>query len=221
MKDIKELAKSKMAKLTKKDIVVLWGGSNDVAKNNSVVGMKHILDLVINSSHTNVILMNVPHRHDLIKDSCVNREVEAFNRKLRNRLKCFKKLELIEVDSERELYTRQGQHLNSRGKENIASKIALTIERVVKRKVDPISIKWYDDEELDSQKHQDQTTQESSSSISITTDVIHNANNDPEEEEEEVKHSEPLITTDKKQELAPKHVKRQPVTRGDDFLWEA
>jgi hypothetical protein len=32
-----------MAQLTKKDIVVLWGGgSNDVAKNDSVVGMKHI-----------------------------------------------------------------------------------------------------------------------------------------------------------------------------------
>jgi hypothetical protein len=72
--------------------------------------------------------MNVPHRHDLIKDSCVNREVEAFNRKLRNRMKCFKKVELIEVDSERELYTRHGQHLNLRGKENLASKIALTIE---------------------------------------------------------------------------------------------
>jgi hypothetical protein len=82
MKDIKESAKSKMAQLTKKDIVVLWGGSNDVAENNSVVGMKHILDLVINSSHTKVILMNVPHRHYLIKDSCVNREVEAFNRTL-------------------------------------------------------------------------------------------------------------------------------------------
>jgi hypothetical protein len=74
-----------MAQLTKKDIVVLWGGSNDVAKNDSVVGMKHILDLVLNSSHTNVILLGVPHRHDLIKDLCVNKEVEVFNRNLQNR----------------------------------------------------------------------------------------------------------------------------------------
>ena len=34
------------------------------------------------------------------------------------------------------------------------------------------------------------------------------------------KESEPLTTADKEQELAPKHVKRQPVTRGNDFLWE-
>jgi hypothetical protein len=38
--------------------------------------------------------------------------------------------------------------------------------------MDPISIKWYGDEELDNQKHLDQTTQESSSSISITTDML-------------------------------------------------
>jgi hypothetical protein len=76
---------------------------------------------------------------------------------------------------------------------------------VVKIKVDPISIKWYGGEEVDSQKLQDQTTQESSSSISITTDVTHNSNNDPEEdedEEEEVKHSAPLITTDKKTRIS-------------------
>jgi hypothetical protein len=42
MKYIKESAKMKMAQLTRQGIVVLWGSSNDVARNNSVVGMKHI-----------------------------------------------------------------------------------------------------------------------------------------------------------------------------------
>ena len=93
MKDIKESAKMKMAQLTRDDTVVLWVGSNDVARNNSVVGMKHILDLLINSTHTNVILLSAPHRYDLIKDSCVNREVEVFNRSLRNRLKSFGKVD--------------------------------------------------------------------------------------------------------------------------------
>ena len=46
-----------------------------------------------------------------------------------------------------------------------------------------------------------------------------------EEKDEEVegaakKECEPLITADKEQELAPKRVKKQPVTRGNDFLWE-
>jgi hypothetical protein len=63
----------------REDIVVLWGGSNDVAKINSVMDRKHILYQLINSTHTNVILLSVPHRHGLIKDSCVNREVKVFN----------------------------------------------------------------------------------------------------------------------------------------------
>jgi len=86
--------------------------------------MKHILDLLINSTHTNVILLSVHHRHDLINGLCVNREVKVFNRSLRNRLKCFRKVELIEMVSEREFYTKHGQHLNSRGKESMASRIA-------------------------------------------------------------------------------------------------
>jgi hypothetical protein len=145
MKNIKESAKIKMVQLTNGDIVVLWGDSNDVARNNSVVGMKHILDLLINSSHTNLILLSVSHRHNLISDSCVNREVEAFSSSSRNRLKCFGKVKLVDVINEREFYTRHGQNLNSRGKESMASKIAWTIERIMRKKADPISMKWCDD----------------------------------------------------------------------------
>jgi len=78
MKDIKGSAKMKITQVTREAIVVSWGGSNDFARNNSVVGMKHILDLLINSTHTNVILFSVRHRHDL----SVNREVKVFSRSL-------------------------------------------------------------------------------------------------------------------------------------------
>jgi len=58
------------------------GSSYDIARNNSTVGMKNILEFIINANHTNVIIMNAPHRHDLIMNSCVKNKVEAFNRKL-------------------------------------------------------------------------------------------------------------------------------------------
>jgi len=80
----------------------MGGVSNDVARNNSVVGMKHILELLKNPSDTNVILLSVPHRRDLISDSCVNRGVEAFN-SLQNRLKCFGKVKLVDVINERDM----------------------------------------------------------------------------------------------------------------------
>ena len=114
MKAIKEPAMAKIDQLTKEDIVVLWGGSNDVAKNNSLSGMKHILDLAINADHTNVIQLSVPHRHDLVNESCVNKEVRIFNNNLRNRLRRFNNVKVIEVPNERNFYTKHGQHLTFR-----------------------------------------------------------------------------------------------------------
>ena len=95
----------------------MGGGSNDIARNNSINGMKNILELVMNANHTNVIIMSAPHRHDLIRNSCVKKEVEAFNRKLCKRLKRFDKVKMIEVINETACYTKHGQHLNTGGKE--------------------------------------------------------------------------------------------------------
>jgi len=47
--------------LTNNDIIVFWGGTNDVSKNNSHDGLKHITNFVKVNSHTNIILMSVPH----------------------------------------------------------------------------------------------------------------------------------------------------------------
>jgi len=161
-----------MEHLTRDDIVALWVGSNDVARNNSMVGMKHILDLLINSTHTNVILISVPHRYDLIKGSCINREVGVFNRSLENRLKSG----LIHVVYEREFYTKHRQHLNLRGKENMASRIAHIIDSMIKRKVDPIHVKWYNDAVTDSQKCQNQDTHEKTGFDGTTTNAVQSAN---------------------------------------------
>jgi hypothetical protein len=61
MKTIKDTAGAKVEQLTKKNVVVLWGGSNDIAKHNSLVGLKHIIKFLIESNHTNVILLTAPH----------------------------------------------------------------------------------------------------------------------------------------------------------------
>jgi hypothetical protein len=57
MEDIKHL--------TNNDIIVFWGVINDVSKNNSQDGLKHINNFMKVNSHTNIILMSVPHRHSL------------------------------------------------------------------------------------------------------------------------------------------------------------
>ena len=63
------------------------------------------------SSHTNIILMSVPHRHDLSEWSCVNSEVKAFNRKLVKLMKPYKHVIVVKVDLDRNFFTRQGLHM--------------------------------------------------------------------------------------------------------------
>jgi hypothetical protein len=127
--------------LTKKDVVVLWGGSNDIARNNATEGMNHTLDFITKAYHTNLVLISAPHRHDLIWNLCVNNEVETFNKKLRKRLDRFDKVNLIDIVSDRNLYTKHRQHLNSEGKENMAKKIASSIVNVLTVKTEPICSK--------------------------------------------------------------------------------
>ena len=68
--------------LSKQDVVVVWGGSKDVGKNESKKGINRIQRFVETNKHTNIILMEVPHRHDLIQESCVNKEVKKYNSRI-------------------------------------------------------------------------------------------------------------------------------------------
>ena len=102
-------------------------------KNNSKQGLQNISKFVNKCNHTNVIVMTVPHRHDLISQSCVNKEVSYFNRQLKRRLKPFGNVSVIDVDTRRDLYTRHGLHLNGRGKEIVASQIVEEIERKLRK----------------------------------------------------------------------------------------
>jgi hypothetical protein len=45
--------------------------------------------------------MDVPHRHDLDKTSCLNKEVEAYNRKLRKLMKALDNTVVVNVDLDR------------------------------------------------------------------------------------------------------------------------
>jgi len=67
------------------------------------------------NSRTNVLVMNVPNRFDLEAHSCVNYEVNAFNRKLDKHMKKFQKATTAEVTSDRDHLTLHGLHLNRKG----------------------------------------------------------------------------------------------------------
>jgi hypothetical protein len=54
------------------------------------------------------------------------------------------------VDTDRDLYTRHGQHLKAKTKEQTAQKFALTIKDLLSvRKVQPIVLEWKANEDKD------------------------------------------------------------------------
>jgi hypothetical protein len=122
LETITSTAKEDIQKLTKKDVVVLWGGTKDVGRNETTDGLKQIEAFVKKNNHMNVILMNVPYRHDLDVNSRVNTDVRMFNRKLQKQMKSSENTVLLDVDQNRDLFTKHGLHMNTNGKESAAKK---------------------------------------------------------------------------------------------------
>jgi hypothetical protein len=66
---------SHLKNLKKKYICVIWGGTNDVGRDETSVGVRALNDFMNSLDHTNVIVLSVPHRHYLTPTSYVNNEV--------------------------------------------------------------------------------------------------------------------------------------------------
>jgi hypothetical protein len=143
-------AKGDIGQLTKEDVLVFWGGTNDAGKNNCQDGLTYLVNFVKNNSHTNIIVMCAPHRHDLVDWSCVNEEVRNFNRKLVKLMKAFMHVRVVKIDLDRELFTKHGLHMNNLGKERIMKHTATMVLAVLQKKTqEPISIHWKTNQEDD------------------------------------------------------------------------
>jgi hypothetical protein len=59
--------------------------------------ISNMSDFVKNSSESNVIVINAPHRHDLIPNSCVNKEVAKYNRLMKTAVKQNPNIQLLEL----------------------------------------------------------------------------------------------------------------------------
>ena len=115
MKVITELTNQEITTLTKKDMVEVWGGANDIARNEANSAVTHIINSVKFRKHTNVLLVSVPTRFDLITTSCVNKEVITYNRKLHKFMKQYEHVKIIDSELQRKYFTRHGMHMNLAG----------------------------------------------------------------------------------------------------------
>jgi hypothetical protein len=150
-------------------VIVIWGGTKDVGKNETKIGLGCLQKFVKRNSHTNLISMDVPHRYDLDKTSCVNKEVEAYNRKLRKLMKGLDNTAVVNADLDRSVYTKHAQHMNAKAKEVMAMKIVTAIKNILKvHRMSLISMKWKDDQNKENQT----TTTESQIEKSLVTNII-------------------------------------------------
>jgi hypothetical protein len=146
MKILTETAEQEVSTLTKKDIVVVWGAANDIARNEANDALTYITEFAKLREHTNVLLVGAPTRFDLLMTSCVNREVSSYNRKLYKRMKQFEHVRLIDSESQRKYYTQHGMHMNRAGKEIMACRIAEAIKDTLsKKETSTIPLPWKQD----------------------------------------------------------------------------
>jgi len=130
-------AKNEVKGLPKKDFVVICGDANDIGKNNSAMAFHQIMDFVANNTHTNISLITAPPKHDLMLSSCINSAVTTFNRKLKKLIKAHHHASLLEIVTNRELYTNHGLHLNGQGKERLANQIVSHILSILEQSEGP------------------------------------------------------------------------------------
>jgi hypothetical protein len=78
-------AAKEIQNVTKKGVVVMWGGTKDVGKNEAL----------LEEITTQALFKCVSHTFDLHVNSCVNKELKVFNRKLSKHMKAFEYTALL------------------------------------------------------------------------------------------------------------------------------
>jgi hypothetical protein len=174
---------AEILQLTKQDVVIIWGGSNDVAKNEANQGIEKIMSVVESIKHTNIILLEAPCRYDLDLGSCVNKEVRKFNNSLRNLMKAYDHATVLPANSDRSTYIKHGQHMNKRGKELMARKIGEAIKLKFRVCIkESISLKMNLDQNINNNNQDSEATTDSAKGGMI--DPINNQENYAQEPEE-------------------------------------
>jgi hypothetical protein len=118
-----ETALKEVSSLTKKDFLIFWGSTNDIATSNSTRGMKQMHSYLIENQHTKILFVEVPCRHDLNYFSDTNEDISMFNRKLGKITNKYKHTTLVNLDLARECVMRHGLHIRNSGKDKIMKSI--------------------------------------------------------------------------------------------------
>jgi hypothetical protein len=132
------------------DIIILSCGSNDTGRAKLSEVLIDIIGFIKKVTHTKVILLTVPIRHDLKgANTSINEEITKFNRKLCKLEKLFSHLSVFVIEENRQFYTKYGLHLNGLGKKIASIGLALHIFLFIKKannlSINIIPLGYYED----------------------------------------------------------------------------
>jgi len=231
--EILKAAKLEVVNMNKHDVIVLSVGANDVYRNNYIVAYRSIIKFVMRNSNSNIIIMEIPHRHDLSDCSCVNTAIQSFNNKLKNIAAKYEHVTIMESPQERRYYTLHGLHFNRRGKIHIAKQVSTEINKTAGKKVpDPIELGWLFESVREGPTNNIHSTEilkgDEGARMHSTVDT-----GTESRLSHEISHPTPqIVISEVKSETIPgvtnftnqglrtsNRVKRIPNIRRDDFLW--
>ena len=99
-------------------------------RSQTIIVLKNMVCFAQKYNNTNIIIVNIYHRHDLDRTSEINTEIRAFNRLILKVAKAYNHITTVDTDLDRKLFTRHGMHLNKRGKEWLVKLLATHISRL-------------------------------------------------------------------------------------------
>jgi len=128
---------------TKDDVLILNGGTMNVARNEMNNGLRHLTPFLKRTFSTIVLILDVPHRLDLVNSSCVNKETNVYNRKLQKVVKTSNHVQIQAMRRDRTCYTKHGMHINSLGKNWMCQEITKKFLDLLSPKSNNLTIPLY------------------------------------------------------------------------------
>ena len=126
--ELKESAKMEIRQLSHDDVI------NDYEMFNFDQTFLNIRNFVMTNNHTNIILMNIPHRYDIPNLISVNMNIASLNRKLQKLVNVLPLTTFIKMEEDRNLCTKHGLHLNKLGKQLVQHQIASHLHSIFEQK---------------------------------------------------------------------------------------
>ena len=130
-------------------MVVLCYGTNDFDQENMeknyACTFQNIKKFIMSNKQTNIPVINIPSRYDVINTDYANQIIASLNRKLQKLVKINPHSKFLITSHDRKLFTKYGLHYNKQGKYLFNLQIASSLlSSLAPNTKESITLDWYD-----------------------------------------------------------------------------